>query len=293
MTASRIHLEDGRVIESRTVVSTVGNAPHPLLAALEKKSGVPCAKGRLLTEATLRVKGRPDLWAAGDCAAVPMPPNLRQGAGAPSAQEFSPATAQFAMRQGVLLGKNLARALQGRDDFQPFLFRGLGELASLGHRAAAAEILGLKFSGFFAWWLWRSVYLMKLPGLERKLRVIMDWTLDLFFPADITSFQAQPTQVLKLMHVENGDVLCHAGEPAFSFYIVKTGRVELRGATGAVERTMTPGRHFGKSTVLHSLAWPYTAVATEPSEVMAISAQTLKALSNTRMTLRPAEPGSS
>ena len=292
MTAGRIQLDDGRVIESRTVVSTVGSAPHPLLVALSRKSGLPCEKGRLLTDATMRVKGRSDLWAAGDCAAVPMPPNPRQGAGAPSAREFSPSTAQFALRQGALLGRNLARALQGSGDFQAFRFRGLGELTSLGHHAAAAEILGLKFSGFFAWWLWRSIYLMKLPGFERKLRVLLDWTLDLFFPADITSFQAQPTQVLKLMHLEKGDVLCHAGEPAFSFYIVKAGLIELRNPTGAVERTMTPGRHFGKSTILHNLAWPYTAVATEPSEVMAISAQTLKAISNTRMTLRPAEPGS-
>jgi NADH dehydrogenase len=291
MTAGRIHLEDGRVIESRTVVSTIGNAPHPLLAALAKKGGLPSEKGRLLTDATLRVKGRSGLWAAGDCAAVPMPPNLRKDAGAPSAQEFSPSTAQFATRQGALLGKNLARALKGSDDFQPFNFRGLGELASLGRHAAAAEILGLKFSGFFAWWLWRSVYLVKLPGLERKLRVLLDWTLDLFFPADITSFHVQPTQVLKLMRVEKGDALCHAGEPAFSFYIVKTGLIELRNAEGAVERTMTPGRHFGKSTILHGLAWPYTAVAAEPSEVMAISAQTLKAISNTRMTLRPAGSG--
>ena len=99
----------------------------------------------------------------------------------------------------------------------------------------------MKFSGFFAWWLWRSVYLMKLPGLERKLRVALDWTLDLFFPPDITSLQVQPTQAMKLMHLEKGDVLCHAGEPANSFYIVKAGRIELRDATGAVERTLEPG----------------------------------------------------
>jgi NADH dehydrogenase len=290
MTAGRVHFEDGRVIETRTVISTVGNAPHPLVAALQKKNGLASEKGRLLTDATLRVKGVSGFWAAGDCAAVPMPPNLRKGAGAPSAQEFSPATAQFAMRQGELLGRNLAQALMGSDDFQPFHFRGLGELASLGHHAAAAEILGLKFSGFFAWWLWRSIYLMKLPGLERKLRVLLDWTLDLFFPADITALQVRPTQVLKMMRVETGDALCHAGEPAFSFYIVKAGRIELRGAGGAVERTLTAGRHFGKSTVLNGRPWPYTAVAAEPSEIVAISAQTLRAISSTQTTLHPAEP---
>ena len=97
---------------------------------------------------------------------------------------FCPPTAQYAVRQGKLLAKNIAAALAGREA-APFRFKALGLLASLGRRSAVAEILGFRFSGFFAWWLFRTIYLMKLPGFERKLRVAIDWTLDLFFPRDI------------------------------------------------------------------------------------------------------------
>lgn len=95
-----------------------------------------------------------------------------------------PPTAQYALRQGRRLADNIAAVLQGESP-QPFRFQAVGLLASLGRRSAVAEIFGLRFSGFVAWWLWRTIYLMKLPGFERKLRVAIDWTLDLFFPRDI------------------------------------------------------------------------------------------------------------
>ena len=91
----------------------------------------------------------------------------------------------LAMRQGALLGRNLAKALTGGEDFEPFTFKGLGSLAAIGHRTAVAEIMGVKFSGFFAWWMWRSVYLAKLPRIVKKLRVLVGWTFDLFFGRDI------------------------------------------------------------------------------------------------------------
>jgi NADH dehydrogenase len=285
MTAGKVFLGEGRAIESRTVVSTVGNAPHPMLVELCKGAGIASEKGRIVTDATMRVPGRDALWAAGDCAAVPMPASVRSGTGAPVAQDFSPPTAQFAMRQGTLLGKNIARALTGRADLQPFAFKGLGELAAIGHRSAVAEILGMKFSGFFAWWLWRSVYLAKLPGLDRKLRVMIDWTLDLFFPRDIAIFQASPTRVLQQNHLEPGDVLCHVGEPVFSMYFVKAGRIELRGADGAVQRVIAAGQHFGKQAILHDKVWPFTAVAVEASEVVALSARAFRILTGANVQL--------
>ena len=86
--------------------------------------------------------------------------------------------------QGKRLAQNIVAVLEGREA-EPFKYKALGVLAGLGRRSAVAEILGFKFSGFVAWWLWRTIYLMKLPGFERKLRVAIDWTLDLFFPRDI------------------------------------------------------------------------------------------------------------
>ena len=270
MTAAKVCLNDNREIESHTVVSTVGNAPHPLLAQLCRDNALRCEKGRLLTEPTLQVLGHSHLWAAGDCAAIPMPADT--GASPTEPRPFCPPTAQFAMRQGNLLGENIAAVLTHDTALRPFAFTGLGELASIGHHAAVAEILGMKFSGFLAWWMWRTVYLVKLPGIERKLRVMLDWTLDLFFPRDISLFEWESTEVLQETHLEVGDILFHAGEPAFSFYIVKSGMIDLRHADGALARSVGPGDHFGERALLGDRIWQFTAVAAEPTTLVSLGA---------------------
>ena len=117
---------------------------------------------------------RSRLWAVGDSAAIP---DLVTGG-------TCPPTAQFALRQGRRLAENIAATIDGKPT-RPFRFKALGLLAGLGHRTAVAEIFGFRFIGFVAWWLWRTIYLLKLPGFERKVRVALDWTLDLFFPRDI------------------------------------------------------------------------------------------------------------
>lgn len=262
MTAGKVTLGDGRVIESHTVVTTVGNAPHPLIVKLCATAGLANEKGRILTEPTLRVAGQPRLWAAGDCAAVP-----HAGGGT------CPPTAQFAMRQGATMGRNLALALEGGDNLAPFIFKGLGSLAAIGHRTAVAEIMGFKFSGFIAWWMWRTIYLSKLPGIERKLRVVIDWTLDLFFPRDIVLFQPRYTKPLEDIHLEKGDVLFHAGEPAFSFYVIKSGSIELRDGSGAVVRTIGAGEHFGRRALMEDRQWRYSAIAAEATSLVVLSAR--------------------
>jgi NADH dehydrogenase len=167
----QIILSDGQQISTRTLIWAAGTSPSPILDRIN----VPRLKtGKIEVEATLAVRGRPGVWALGDSAAIP---DVVCG-------NMCPPTAQHALRQGRRLAKNIAAALDGRQP-QPFAYKPLGLLAGLGRRAAVAEILGIKFSGFLAWWLWRTIYLMKLPSLERKLRVALDWTLDLFFPRDI------------------------------------------------------------------------------------------------------------
>lgn len=161
----------GEELPCQTLVWTAGAAPHPLLAALDLPKG---AGGRVEVEAALRSVGRPEVWALGDCAAVP---DLVRGGACPP-------TAQHALRQGKVLADNVAAALAGNEP-TPFRYKPLGLMAGLGRRSAVAEVLGFRFSGFVAWWLWRTVYLFKLPGFERKVRVALDWTLDLFFPRDI------------------------------------------------------------------------------------------------------------
>jgi len=102
-----------------------------------------------------------------------------------------PPTAQHAIREGKVVAQNIAAALLGRP-LKLFSFRTIGLLASIGRRTGVARIFGLNFSGFFAWWMWRTIYLSKLPGLDKKVRVAFDWTLDLLFPKDVCAVHDLP-----------------------------------------------------------------------------------------------------
>jgi NADH:ubiquinone reductase (H+-translocating) len=166
-----LSLNDGTKITTRLVIWTAGITPSPLL------SGLPCAKqrGHVLANDCLQVPDWPGVWSLGDCAYVPDP--LNPG-------KFYPPTAQHAIRQAAVLARNIAAGMQGQA-LQPFRFKTLGMLAAIGRRAGVAEILGVRFSGIIAWWLWRAIYLSKLPGLQNKVRVSLDWALDLVFSKDI------------------------------------------------------------------------------------------------------------
>src|SRR5436190_1322017 len=175
-----ITLTDGNKISASTLIWTAGVKPSPVIAPL------PCQKerGRLLVSEFLAVTGVPGLWAAGDCAAVPVF----------NTEKFHPPTAQHGLREGLVAAKNIAAVVLDRP-LKSFTFTTLGQLATVGRRKGVAMVFGIKFSGFIAWCLWRSVYLMKLPRLAKKLRVMVGWTLDLFFSRDIE-------QIITLRDVE-------------------------------------------------------------------------------------------
>ena len=166
-------LNDGTTIETNTLVWTAGASPNPLLDT------IPCKKerGRLLVNEFLELQGRSDIWALGDCAAVP---DLHKGG-------FHPPTAQHALRQAKVVAHNVVASLRCTRKKQ-FTFMTIGQLASIGRRTGLANIFGFNFSGFIAWWLWRTIYLSKLPRFEKKLRVAFDWTLDLLFSKDLVQF---------------------------------------------------------------------------------------------------------
>jgi NADH dehydrogenase len=167
------------VAATRLLIWTAGTTPAPVLASL------PCAQqsGRVLTNECMPVANFPGVWALGDCASVPDPFNPGKS---------YPPTAQHAARQGEVLADNIAAVMRGEQP-KAFRFKILGLLASIGRRTAVAEIFGLKFSGIFAWIMWRGIYLSKLPGLQRKVRVAIDWTLDLFFSKDIVQLPTLPS----------------------------------------------------------------------------------------------------
>lgn len=274
VTSNQVFLSDGTSIDSNTIVCTVGNAPHPLILKLAEDAGCETINGRIKTKETMQVPGYDWIWAAGDCAAVPM----QNG-------EICPSTAQFAMRQGTLLGKNLNGFLRA-EPIYPFKFKGLGELAAIGHRTAVAEVMGLKFSGFIAWWMWRTIYLSKLPGLDRKLRVLIDWTLDLFFPRDINLLSPRYTNPLQEAYLEEGDVLFHAGEPAFSFYVVKTGSINIMDTDGKLIKRAEAGEFFGERALLTDQKWRFTATAAEKTNLIGLGSDEFKAVLESSKSMR-------
>ncbi|MEW5848546.1 MAG: FAD-dependent oxidoreductase [Myxococcota bacterium] len=218
----RVYLQSGKVIPTRTFVCTVGNAPNPVAKAVMAKGGFTEAtvKGKgagiFATERTLQCVGKPGYWAVGDCAGIP----------APSGEGFCPPTAQFAIREARTCARNIVAAVDGKPG-EEFRFKALGSLASLGKRSAVADIMGLKLTGFPAWFAWRTIYLMKLPGLVRQARVALDWTLDLFFPRDITQLQVFRNDRLRMHHHEPGEIIIRKGQVGREFYMIAKGEVEV------------------------------------------------------------------
>lgn len=164
-------LRPDEVINTGTLVWTAGTTPNPLVRSLPVPQS---ERGAVTTDATLAVPGFPGIWALGDCASVP--DLVTNGT--------CPPTAQYALRQAHTLAHNLHQAVKGKP-LKPFRFDAIGSLCVVGHHTACAEVKGMRFSGLFAWFMWRGIYLSKLPGLERKVRVLADWVIELFFPRDI------------------------------------------------------------------------------------------------------------
>ncbi len=168
-----VRCSDGEAIPADTLVWAAGVSPSPILKELPFQ----LQSGRVVVDSTLEVPGAPGVWAVGDCAAIIDPTsNLPY-----------PPTAQHALRAGRRAGENIYARLQGKHA-KPFVFKMLGQLATIGRRTGVARMFGFKFSGVVGWLLWRTVYLMKLPRLEKKLRVGLQWVLDVVFERDLAQY---------------------------------------------------------------------------------------------------------
>jgi NADH:ubiquinone reductase (H+-translocating) len=160
-------LSNGIRVNTHTLVWTAGVKASPVLSEF----GMPLdERGRVRVDPFLRVEGRDRTWALGDCAAVP---------NAATPGRVDPPTCQHALRQARRLAKNLV------DEPEPYAYRMLGQVATLGRYKGIADVMGLRLRGFAGWWVTRSYHLLQLPLLSRKLRVVVDWTTSLFFRRDI------------------------------------------------------------------------------------------------------------
>ena len=260
-------LAGGERIATRTLVSTVPSAPNPLVAALPCKK----EKGRIVVDRHLEVPDFPGVWAVGDCAWI-----LDAKTGEPC-----PPTAQHAIREAKCLAENIAASIRGTAR-KAFAFNALGKMGSLGHRSAVAEIFGLKISGFLAWWLWRTVYLMKLPGFDRKLRVATDWTLDLLLPPDIVQLRTDKSFAIRREHFESDEIVFREGDRGDWLYIVVEGQVDvLRNVPGrgdVILRTLGPGECFGEIALVGESARTATVRSRSSVNLLAVDRDAFQAL---------------
>jgi NADH:ubiquinone reductase (H+-translocating) len=178
-------------IDAGTIVLAAGIVPSAAAARIPVAHD---GRGRILVDATMRSRSNPGVWALGDCAAIPSPDGRTY-----------PALAQHAVREAREVARNIVAALGGRAP-AAFVYRPLGTMASLGHAQAVAQVLGLRLKGFLAWWLRRTYYLLQMPRWDRRLRIVLDWTVALFFRPDITRIDlaSRPVEAVR-KDVERGN----------------------------------------------------------------------------------------
>jgi NADH dehydrogenase len=250
-------LSDGTRISTKTLISTVPSSPHPLVDALE----LPKERGRLKVDASLLVEGTDNVWALGDCAAVPL-----------TAGGFCPPTAQFATRQAKTAAYNIVAAIRGGER-RTFRFKELGKLGALGHRSAVAQMFGINISGFLAWFMWRTIYLMKLPGWGRRLKVAVSWTFDLFLPPELVQLTLTNSMGMAHEHFEPGQEVFHQGDLGDRIYIIARGQAEVARQEGGPEVVLAhlgPGEYFGEMALLNKTTRNATVRCLEPLDVLSI-----------------------
>jgi NADH dehydrogenase len=259
-------LAGGERIPTRTLVCTVPSSPHPLVEALP----LPKSKnGRLIADRHLRVEGSDDVWALGDCAQVPAPDGT-----------IAPPTAQHAIRQAATAAHNIVAAIRG-GTARTFDFRGLGKMGSLGHRSAVAEVFGINVSGFLAWWLWRTIYLMKLPGWGRRLKVATSWTLDLLLPPELVELKLAGSMGVTQEHFEPGQEVFAQGDLGDRMYIVLSGSAEVVRRDGHREVRLAEvgaGEYFGEMALVNQTTRGATVRCLEPMNALALPKREFGAL---------------
>jgi NADH dehydrogenase len=166
----KVHLPSGEVIEAETVLIATGVVPAPIIKDLPVEKD---KRGRIQVEPTMRCKSRPEVWAIGDCALIPDP----------NGKPY-PTLAQHALREARQLAKNITAVIENRPP-EPFVYHTKGTLAALGHFKGIGRVYKLRIKGFIAWWVWRTYYLFQMPRWDRRLRIILDWTVSLLFRSDV------------------------------------------------------------------------------------------------------------
>lgn len=276
-TGEGVGLKD-EFVRGGTIVCTIGTSIAPIVDRLDS----PKENKRLLTDSDMRLRGSKNAWAIGDCANI-INAHDRQP---------SPATGQFAERQGRQCADNIVRVLRG-EPTKPFSFRVLGQLCSIGGHSAVAEMMGLKLSGFLAWFVWRGVYLFKLPSLSRRMQVGFDWAWLLVFPRDLSCLKTDTTDRVSHSHYEPGDYIIKQNDPPDSFYVIEKGEVEIVRTSpekpeGEVIAILGAGNFFGEAALINNQPRSASVRARTPLEVVVMGRHVFTTISETLAPLKQA-----
>lgn len=272
-TGAEAILADGHRIPTRTLISTVPSFPNPIIDTL----ALPKERGRLKVDSSLLVAGTNNIWALGDCALVPM----KDGG-------LCPPTAQFAIRQAKTAAANIVASLRGGERKQ-FQFKELGKLGALGHRSAVAQVFGFNVSGFLAWFMWRTIYLLKLPGWGRRLKVAASWTLDLILPPELVQLKIGNSQSVVYEHFEPGQVVFREGDIGDRLYIITRGKADVTRRNGHGDlhlAQLSAGEYFGEMALLNQTTRNATVRCVEALDLLSIPKREFSALAATLPTMR-------
>ena len=193
-TPNTVSLKDGTIMPTKTIIWSGGVAPSSLL------TGISCEhdhkSGRIIVDKYLELSNYKEVYALGDCAHI-IDPN--------SGDPYPP-TAQHAIREGAVVANNIIASIEGRlGDRKTFDYKTKGMMASIGKRTGIGNLLGIEVQGILAWLIWRGYYLVHLPTFQKKIRVLADWILDIFFKRDVTMLKTLIEEEEKAKEVKNSD----------------------------------------------------------------------------------------
>lgn len=263
-TGTQLVTTTGEVIETRTIVATIGNTPPPVVATMP----LTLKQGRILVRRDFRADGFENIWAIGDCALIPMTET------ASDREDFAPPTAQFAVREAKHLARNVVATLQNRS-LKNFHYSSKGSLASLGAGRGVAEVCGIKLTGRLAWLLWRVYYISFLPGMQTRISVLWNWLMDGFSPRSVVQINSEKPQDARYVLYRAGDRIYENGARSDGFYTIASGSVEITGidpVTGEeTSRVLNAGDHFGERLLIGATRRIATAVAVEDTKVLVLT----------------------
>ena len=265
-TGTQLVTSENEVIDTRTIVATIGNTPSAVVANMPLN----LQDGRVLVGRDFRAEGYDNIWSIGDCALIPLKEN------AIKRDEFAPPTAQFAVREAAHLSLNIKSAIEEKAS-KPFQYKSKGALASLGAGRGVAEVFGLKLTGRVAWLLWRVYYISLLPGAQARVSVLWNWLMDGLSRRSVAQINSQTDPGTRYVCFRAGDRIYENGSRADGLYTIISGAVRITSMdseTGLEKsRILAVGEHFGELMLLGATRRIATAVAAEDTKALVMTQQ--------------------